>query len=147
MAPSWIIEIVVAVIIAVFLVIGFNFFFPERHVFSILNDTEDSISYKVKWIPDKDYDIHSLDPNEELLHIYPVPGSPKNVPQDYPKIQFDTTVEDNKETNVSNLETYTWRFNRKEYARNYHFKIESETKALNLVDSDKDILSSEKDDE
>lgn len=134
--PSWIIEIVVAIIFLVIVVRAFNSIFPERHVFSILNDTEDSIYYKVKWTPDKDYDIHSLDPSEELLHTYP--GSPKKVSQDYPKIQFDTTVDDRKETNERSLETYTWRFNREEYARNYHFEIDTETKTLNLVDSEKD---------
>ncbi len=136
--PTWSIEIVCAIIILVIGFIGFNSIFPERHVFSILNDTGTSINYKVKWTPDKDYDIYSLDPSNELLHIYP--RSPKRVPEDYPKIQFDTTVDDRKETNEQRLETYTWRFNREEYARNYHFEIDSETKALNLVDSDKDDI-------
>ncbi len=142
--PSWIIWIIDIVGLTIIGVVGYRKFFAERYIFSILNNTEGSIDYEVKWIPNKDWNTYSLDPGKELPHSHS--GSLKKVPQDYPKVRFNTKVDDKKETKEQTLETYTCRLgpkgikkiSREKHAREYHFEIDSETKMLNLVDSETD---------
>ena len=137
----WIIDIVALIIIGVF---GFGKIFPERHIFSIQNSTETGIDYQIQWTESKDWLQFSLEPDKLLNHWWT--GSLKTVPEDYPKIRFNTTTDEKEETTEQILETYTRRLSRigikkvsrKKHAREYHFEIDTETNVLNLVDSEKD---------
>lgn len=143
LVPSWIIEIVFGAIIAVIVIIGFNKIFPERHIFSIQNNTDATVNYQTKWTKKGDWKLNSLEPGKSRNHWWT--GSLKKVPQDHPKVQLDNTVDDKTETKAYTLETYTSRLgprrikkiSRKKHAREYHFEINAETKILNLVDSEK----------
>ena len=137
---GWIPIFVVSIIVIGVVVVAK--IFPERHMFSIQNNTEATVDYQVKLIEDEPWKPHSLKPNKELTRYYT--GSLKKVPQGYPKVRFDFIVNDTTETKEHTLETYTRRFGPKAArkisrgdAREYHFELDSETKILALVDSEK----------
>ena len=142
--PNWVLWITNIVSLIIIGIIGFRMIFPERHIFSIQNSTEAAIDYQIKWTGSKDWSQFSLEPDKMLNHWWT--GSLKMVPEDYPKVQFNTTVDEEEKTTEQTLETYTWRLSRigikkiarEKHAREYHFEIDSETKVFNLVDSEKD---------
>ncbi|MDE0399058.1 MAG: serine protease [Candidatus Poribacteria bacterium] len=139
--PFFPVVLIAALIIEVVVIIGFVVF-PKRHIFSLQNNTGTTVNYQTKWTEKRDWKPNSLEPGKSRNHWWT--GSLKKVPQDYPKAQFETTVGDKKETKEYTLETYSWRLgprgikkiSREEHAREYHFELDSETKALNLVDSE-----------
>lgn len=116
--------------------------FPERHIFSIQNNTEITVDYHTKWTKKGDWKLNSLAPGKSRNHWWT--GSLKKVPQDHPKARFDSTADDKNETTEYSLETYTWRLgpkgikkiSREKYAREYHFELNPETEMLELVDSE-----------
>ena len=142
--PSWIILIIDIVGLIIIGFVGYTKIFPERHIFSIQNNTETTVNYKTKWTKKGDWKLNSLEPSKSRNHWWT--GSLKKVPQDHPKAQFDSTVDDKTETKTHPLETYTWRLgprrikkiSREKHAREYHFEIDTETKRLKLVDSETD---------
>ena len=125
-----IIEVVLIVVLVVF---------PNRHIFSLQNNTEAAVNYHVKWTKKDNWKPNSLEPGKSWNHWWT--GFFKKTPQ----IRFDQIVDDKTETKEYSLETYTWRLgprrikkiSREKHAREYHFEIDAETKILNLVDSEK----------
>lgn len=141
--PIWIILIICIIGLIIIGFVGYTQIFPERHIFSIQNNTEATVNYQIKLTKKGDWKLNSLEPGKLRNHWWT--GSSKKVPQDHPKAQFDNTIDNKTETKVYTLETYTWRLgprrikkiSRKKHAREYHFEIDAETKILNLVDSEK----------
>lgn len=124
-----IIEVVVIVVLVVF---------PNRHIFSLQNNTEAAVNYHINWTKKDNWTPKTLEPGKSRNHWWT--GFFKKTPQ----IRFDQIVDDKEETKAYSLETYTWRLgpkgikkiSREEHAREYHFELNPETAMLDLVDSE-----------
>ena len=113
--------------------------FPNKHIFSIRNDTESTVNYYIKWTKIDDWEGHSLEPDELCNQWWT--GFFGNRPQ----IRFDQIVNGEKETKELRLETKAQRFGRnadskidREHARKYHFDSDPETNVIDLYDSEKE---------
>ena len=109
------------------------------HVYSIQNNTEATVEYQVKWKEKDDWETDSLETGESATAMY----QDKSIEEGYPKVRFETTINDQQETQEQVLGTYVRRFWRegaigRKHARQYHFERDSETDALKLVDSEQD---------
>ena len=129
--------LLVAVLIIGVVIIA-NDFFPKRHIFSIQNDTESTVSYHVKWTKKDDWEEHSLE-SDELYNQWWTGFFKKR-----PQIRFDQIINGEKETKELRLETKVRRFRRnntskidREHAHKYHFDFDPETNVLVLYDSEK----------
>ncbi|MDE0468137.1 MAG: serine protease [Candidatus Poribacteria bacterium] len=138
---------IAGLVLAVGLILIRQFYFPQRPIFSIQNETHVPMEYQVKWEENDDWDTADpLEPGEDSIEWYDT--SPKKIPQAYPKVRFDSIVDDKQETQEYTVEIRVLRFspktekkiNRKEIsredARQYHFVHDSGTQALKLVDSE-----------
>ena len=132
-----IIEVIVIVVLVV------NRYFPKRSIFSLQNNTEENIGYQVKWTEDEDWDdtVDLLEPGEYIIEWYE--ASPKEIPQNYPKVRFDSIVNDKKETAEQTLKfdvRRLWHKSEPETISDdtcqYHFELIPETTGLRLVVSE-----------
>ncbi len=141
-APTWLLLIINIILYSIIGVILFRKIFPERHIFSIQNNTETTADYQIKWTENKDWSQFSLESGKLSNHYWT--RSLKRLSPDYPKVQFNTTTDENAKAVEQILETYTRRLgpraikkiSKEKHAREYHFEIDSETKMINLVDSE-----------
>lgn len=128
--PVLVIEVVVIVVIVV------NKYFPKRHIFSLQNNTEDTVNYHVKWTKKGDWKLSSLESGKSRNHWWT--GFFKKKPW----IHYAQIVNYEKRTARWNLETKARRFRRNtkiswEDSRKYHFGYDPETKEIILYDSEK----------
>ena len=124
----------VAIVVALFV----NFYFPKRHIFSIQNNTDSTVSYHTKWTKKDEWEEHSLE-SDELYNQWWTGFFKKR-----PQIRFDQIINGEKETKELRLETKVRRFRRnatskidREHARKYHFGSDLETNAIVLYDSER----------
>ena len=116
-----------------------NIYFPKRPIFSIENKTGENVAYQVKWTEDEDWDTAvPLEPGEDIIEWYTL--SYKKIPDNYPKVQFDSIVNDEKETIEQSLNFDIRRFWHKSEPKigwintyQYYFELNPETNVLNLV--------------
>ena len=136
--PIFVVELVL--IAAFFIWLTVKKYFPRYRIYSIQNNTEATVEYQVQWIESKEWETDSLEVDEEWTG-----WSLESSKEGYPKVRFNSIINDKKETQEQVLGIYTRRFRRKdeerinrEHARKYHFEQDTETKALKLVDSEAD---------
>ena len=138
---GWTVGIVVLIVeVIVIAVLAAAFFFPKRYTFSIENNTESTVDYHVKWTKKVDWSQNSIKPGAALIYRRTRILFLKRKPQ----IRFDRIVNGKRETKEAELETKARRFGRnaeakisREDTRKYHFGHDSETKKLDLYDSEK----------
>ena len=109
-----------------------------RHVFSIQNNTNFTVSYAIKWLPNGSWRKSALRPGYIKTHWNGY------VSQGYPKVSFDYIANDKKSTpRKYHLKTYRRNFgagvepSSTTDAREYHFGYNSRTNILDLYDSQK----------
>ncbi len=87
-----IINTVFGVLFAVLIIVVFEiirqFIFPKRHIFSLQNNTESTVNYRIKWAKKDDWEQDTLDPDESCEHWWT--GFFKKKPQ----IRFEQIVND-----------------------------------------------------
>ncbi len=135
-------DVLLSILIVVLAVLVVNTYFPKRPVFIIHNNTKSNMSFQVKWEEDEDWDmVDPLEPDDYTIEWNV--ASPKEIPQGYPKVRFESIVNDKKETTEQTLKFDTRRFWHKsepktssDSNKQYYFEFNPETSMLNLVDSE-----------
>ena len=135
--------LVLEIIVIVFLL--FSTYFPKRPILIIHNNTKSDIGFQFKWTEEDDWDIvEPIAPDSFTIEWYV--ASPKKIPQDYPKVRFESIVNDKRETIEQTLGFDVRRFWHKSEPktesasnRHYHFEFNPETEVISLADSESSV--------
>ena len=113
-----------------------------RQIFSIQNNTTFTMYYQVQWTADDTWTETAVQPGGAMNHWYS--KSLREIPQGYPMVRFDYIANDGQFTpRLYKLQTYTRHLgsgvtpSRANDAREYHFIYNSQTRRLDLRDSEK----------